>query len=399
MKLLWLAWRNIRYYRDVSAAIVISIAIAVTLLFLGMVVNWGIDRGLQTCAQRFGADLLVIPEGVQSELESVFWLGQPAKHYFDGRVLDGLRSVKGVSKVSPQVYLESAAASCCTAGHVFLIGYDPRTDFTVLPWIGFRQESGYGEDDAVVGANIIQPVGLHLVFYNHRFKIAAQLDRTGLGVYDNAVYLPMETVYRMAEDSKTKSRTNKIELKEGSISAVLVRLEKGASPTKVSQEIERQNPGLQTVRMAGLAQAVKEKLPQLQQNFTFWLVAVWISTLFFIAIIFYLFNQTRRREHGLLRAMGGSKTDLIFLSLFEGGILTSLGGITGIALALILKSLFYNWLMLSLKMPLLYPAFTVQLLSAALLTFSVFVFGLAAIAYPAYAMASEEPYESIRYSG
>lgn len=374
-------------------------AVAVALLFLGLVVNWGVERGLDAYAGRLGADLLVIPEGDISGLESLFWLGRAEKKYFSDKVIEGLRAIEGIEAASPQVFLESAAASCCSAGYVFLIGYDPQTDFTLLPWVGAREKKTIGPDDAIVGANIIQPVGLNLVFYSHRFKIVAQLDRTGLGVYDNAVYLPKKTVYRMAEESRTKPKTYELDLEKGEISAVFIKLEKKADPTEVSRKIEQRFSSIQAVRMDGLAQAVRKKLPRLQQNFFFWLAAVWVSVFFFLAAIFYLFNQTRRREQGLIIVMGGNRNDLVALMFLESGILMAAGGITGIVLAVTIELLFYRWLMLTLKVPLLYPAFSAQLSAAALVVGSVVVLGLAASTYPAYLAATEEPYESVRFSG
>ena len=48
---------------------------------------------------------------------------------------------RGVAVASPQVYLESLShASCCAVSHMFIVAYDPRTDFTVEPWL--HQELG-----------------------------------------------------------------------------------------------------------------------------------------------------------------------------------------------------------------------------------------------------------------
>lgn len=399
VKLLFLAWRNIRYYQNVSLAIIVSVAIAVALLFFGLIVNWGVSRGLEVYAQRLGADLIVVPKNAADQFDSVLWLGQPVKAYFHQEVLSKLRSTKGVNKVSPQLFLESAAASCCTAGHVFLIGYDSETDFTLLPWIRSLPQGKPGVDDVIVGSNIIQPVGLNLVFYNHRFKIAAQLDRTGLGIYDNAVYLPMETAYKMAEESRFKAQTNQIDLKNGQISSVMIQLKEGADPVKVSREIERLFPSLKAVSTTSLAQAVRRKMPQLQRHFALWLAVVWLSVFFLLEIIFYLLNQSRRREHGILRAMGGSKKDLVLLVILESSLLMVAGGAAGIVLAVLLKTLFYQWLALSLSTPLLYPVASVQLAVALFSILAVLIVGLLGTVYPAYSIASKEPYESIRYSG
>jgi putative ABC transport system permease protein len=369
------------------------------LLFFGLTINSGIDRGLETYRERFGADILVVPKYAPEDLDSVYLLGKSEKSYFNDKIIRKLKAIKGVKKASPQVFLESASSSCCSTGRVFLIGFDPATDFVLRPWVGTRQTTGIGADDIIIGANIIQPVGARLSFYNHRFRIVAKLDRTGLGIYDNAVYLPIKTAYKMAKESRIKPGTYRLDLEKGSISTILIQLEKNVSSSAISRKIEKRFPSVKAVRMAGLGQAVKEKLPRLKRTFLFWLVAVWASTFLFISIVFYLFNQIRRREYGIFQAIGGSKKDLIHLVLLESGILTIFGGLIGVYLAVAVMELFYEWTIASLKVPLLYPSLGSQLLTAFLSVAIVLIVGLTGAAYPAYLTASKEPYECIRYNG
>ncbi len=376
-----------------------GVTIAIALLFLGLMVSWGVERGLETYRARLGADLLVAPREVKGNMESIFLLGKSEKQYFNGKIVDELRSLKGIKRISPQVFLESVAASCCSAGYVFIIGYDPKTDFTLLPWISLRERGKIGKDDAVVGANIIQPVGFFLRFYGHRFKIVAQLDRTGVGFYDNAVYLPIETVYKMAQESKVKPEIYDLNLKRGWISTAFIELEKGVNAQEIEGKIKRRYPNLETVKAIGLVKKVKEELPRLQRYFFIFISFVSVALFFLITIVFYLFNQMRRREHGLLRALGGRKMDLLTLVLLEGSLLILFGSFAGIILALTIKHLFYRWVIFTLKMPLLYPSLSLQLLGMMISTTLILVIGLVGAFYPAYLIANEEPYESIRFSG
>lgn len=44
--------------------------------------------------------------------------------------------IPGVEAVSPQIYLKSMFdAPCCAVSEMFMVVYEPDTDFTVTPWL------------------------------------------------------------------------------------------------------------------------------------------------------------------------------------------------------------------------------------------------------------------------
>ncbi len=53
----------------------------------------------------------------------------------DRAMLDQVKVVDGVKNVTPQLFVKPTSFTCCFNVDVFLIAFDPETDFTVKPWL------------------------------------------------------------------------------------------------------------------------------------------------------------------------------------------------------------------------------------------------------------------------
>jgi putative ABC transport system permease protein len=104
----------------------------------------------------------------------------------------------------------------------------------------------------------------------------------------------------------------------------------------------------------------------------------------------------RRREIGLLRAIGANKVHIATIILSESSLLSAAGGAAGIILGFVLLASFKNLMLHYLKLPYLFPA-TPELivLTAGALFFSILT-GLFAALLPSLAVLRVEPYEAIR---
>jgi putative ABC transport system permease protein len=74
------------------------------------------------------------PQGSESKIESALLMGVPAKFWMPEDNVNKIAAVPGVEAVSPQFYLAAlTGASCCSVPDMFMIAYDPKTDFTIQP--------------------------------------------------------------------------------------------------------------------------------------------------------------------------------------------------------------------------------------------------------------------------
>ena len=145
MSLLQLAWKNISgnglrsWVVALCALVVAAFALFATLLLRGAATS------LELATNRLGADIVVVPEGAQAELEGALLTGVPVSFWMPEEVVAQLRAIPGVEAASPQVYLTTlVGASCCSVSEMFMVAYDPETDFTVRPWLEERHLADLG---------------------------------------------------------------------------------------------------------------------------------------------------------------------------------------------------------------------------------------------------------------
>jgi len=129
-----------------------------------------------------------------------------------------------------------------------------------------------------------------------------------------------------------------------------------------------------------------------------WIISIilWFIVLLIMAFAFYMIVNERRREIGLLRAIGANKRHIATIILSEASLLSAAGGATGIILGYVLLASFKNLMLHYLKLPYLFPE-TPELivLTVGALFFSILT-GLFAALLPSLAVLRVEPYEAIR---
>ena len=126
MSLLQLAWKNISgnglrsWVVALCALVVAAFALFATLLLRGAATS------LELATNRLGADIVVVPEGAQTEMEGALLMGVPAQFWMPVENVEKLAKVPGVEAVSPQIYLATlVGASCCSVSQMFMIAEKP----------------------------------------------------------------------------------------------------------------------------------------------------------------------------------------------------------------------------------------------------------------------------------
>ena len=132
MSLFQLAWKNISgnsfrsWVVSLCALLVAGFALTTTLLMRGA------ENSLRLAIDRLGADIVVVPAGSEAKIESALLMGVPAKFWMPQDNIGKISMIPGIEAVSPQLYLATlTGASCCSVSDMFMIAYDPETDFTL----------------------------------------------------------------------------------------------------------------------------------------------------------------------------------------------------------------------------------------------------------------------------
>ncbi|MGA2918800.1 ABC transporter permease [Methanoregula sp.] len=376
-----------------NGALVLAFAFIAASLFSGHYLLAGASDSVKSEIAKLGADLIVVPANYTADSEAVLLRGEPSTFFFDDSVVPRIRNVSGVEQVEPQIFIASLTASCCSLP-VQLIAIDPAQDFTIAPWLEQKREKPLGPDEIIVGSKIVAGAGTNLTFFGHSFRVVGKLDPTGTGL-DTSIFLRTDDAYKMANDSKV-SAVKPLVLPQGVASAVLVRVNDAAEATNVSYRIVDQVPGTRVLTSSALVSTVSDQLAGITRILDLSALVATLVSLPLIALISLMVANERRREIGVLRALGATRSMIFRLILGESVIIAAIGGIIGIGSSWIILVLFQSYISVMTRIPLSIPAVS-SLVSISVLTFvvTVAVGGLAAL-YPAVRSALMEPYEAIR---
>lgn len=356
MSLPWLAWRNIR--GNAFRSVVVSLC---ALLVAGFVLSTtlvmrGAESSLQLAMARLGADVVVVPQGAESKVESALLMGTPASVWMPVDKLDSLRAVRGVAVASPQLYLSTLKdAACCSVSDMFLVAYDPETDFTVQPWLEEKMGSGLRLGESVGGTYVFVPPGeQNIKLYGYFLTLKANLEPTGTGL-DQSMFLTFDTARDMARISRTQAEEPLV-IPEGNISAVMIKVAPGNSPENVALRIMHEVPGVTPITSPNLFQAQRKQLAGLLATIVAVLVLTWVLSVLLIGLVFSMAASERRRELGALRALGATRRFVFQSLLSEAGILALTGAAIGLGLAALVTYLFRNFIISSLGLPFILPS-------------------------------------------
>lgn len=393
-----LALRNLQRKPFRTYVLALAIAIAIGAVFATATVMWGVERSLGLGFSKFGADALVVPRGALVNIKSALLTGEPSTFYMSGSYAQNIRALSGVAKVTPQLFLTTSAGAHCIVGNAFLVGFDPATDFTIRPWLYQKQEREFTKDDVIAGGNNSYHVGDVVYFYGETFTVFGKLDRTGIGLYDNAIFLHIDKAYDLAESAKKYSDVPAMGFARGDVSALLVQIGNEAKANLIRFAIAR-NPQVRVVTAGNIVTSVRQNLAALFAGTVVLTIVLIVANVLMISAIFSTVVNERRRELGLLRAVGARRSSIFALVICESMILTALGGCVGIGLGVILLRVFARSIgfhLETLNIPLLWPPLAqISLVGCASLLFALLVGALGA-AYPAYAAGRIEPYDAIR---
>ncbi len=398
MTLFSLSLQNLKRKPFRTYALALAVAIASGAVFSTATVMWGVERSLQVGFSKFGADLMVLPKGALVSMKAALLTGEPSTFYMEEVQAKEIRALSGVAKVSPQVFLTTADGACCIIGNAFVVGFDPQTDFTVLPWLSQKLDRPLGKDDAIVGGVNPYQIGENIFFYGQNLTVYGKLDKTGIGLYDNAIFITIEKAYELSEGSKKRPDVVPLALERGKVSTLLVQLGSTAKANLVRFAISK-NPQVKVVTAGNVITSVRQNLVALFSGTVILSGVLVVGNILMISAIFSTIVNERRKELGLLRAIGAKKRGIFRLVVTESVLLTTLGGMLGVVVGGILLRVYERTIVFhleSLNIPFLWPSWgLIGGVALACVALSLLV-GALGVLYPALVGSRMEPYDAIR---
>jgi len=396
MSLLQLAWKNISgnglrsWVVALCALLVAAFALFSTLLLRGAA------SSLELAAARLGADIVVVPEGAQTEIEGALLMGAPAHFWMPQEAVGKLAAIPGVEAVSPQIYLSTLLnASCCSVSEMFMIAYDPDTDFTVRPWLQQRLPAGLGLGEVIGGDYIFATEGENgILVYGAQLTLKGNLEPTGTGL-DQSIFFTLETAHEVARISQTQA-LEPLVIPPDQVSAILLQTKPGSNNEQLAVEIYRTVPGVYPIQSDNLFASSRTQLKSLLNTVVVIMALIWPLAIVLIGMVYLMAANERHRELGVLRALGATRGFVAQSLLTEASLLALCGASVGAFLATLAIYLFRKLIMTSLGVPFLLPppgSLALQIgIGLLLAMFSVFLAAL----LPAIRISRQDPAIAMR---
>ena len=372
-----------------------ALLLAAFALFTTVIMR-GAETSLRLTIDRLGADIIVVPEGSETKIESALLMGIPARFWMPEDNLGKLAAIEGVDVASPQLYLTTlTGADCCSVSDMFMIAYDPSSDFTIQPWLKSNLGSGLRLGEVVGGSFISATEGdQNIKVYGYLVTLKENLEPTGTGL-DQTMFLTFDTAYDIAGKSSIQAESV-LEIPPDSISAVLIKVKPDGDSHAVAVDIVQKVPGVTPIESTNLFQSYRKQMTGLLKSILVILSVTWGLSVVLIGLVFSMAANERRKELGVLRALGATRLFVFQSLLAEASLLALFGGLTGLAVAGMAIYLFRNLIMFSLDIPFLLPSPASLLIQiGAGLLLALFSVNLAAF-LPAYHISRQDPAIAMR---
>ena len=309
--------------------VIFSFILSASLLVSG-ILKESMQQSVDKTVDRMGADVIVVPKEYATNYSDALFSGEQCSFYFDKSWYSQVENIKGIKQMSPQLYLASMSADCCSEP-VQLIAFDPDTDFIVQPWLEKLGLLGLKDDEVLAGNSLTTDVGDMYKFFGESLKVAGKLEKTGTG-YDHCAFMNFKTAQRLMNTEQAKKNVTEGKDPQSVISTIMIRVEDDVRVSKVSNSINYglgDNSPIKAYTANGIISSVADSVASFSSFTTVLNYLLLLMAVLAIVCIFTITIVQRKTEFGVMLTLGASKGKLIGILLTEGLTVSLMGGILG----------------------------------------------------------------------
>ncbi|MFN3480784.1 MAG: ABC transporter permease [Thermodesulfovibrionales bacterium] len=336
------AKKNLRRKPLMTFVLIISISLLVSIFIFSLSFVINVTSSIKKTSERLGADILIVPAGTRGAAEDVLLENRAKPFYMKREIIERVKQIKGIDTVTAQTYLVTLTGLCCDVPETLVVAFDQDTDFIVSPWLKERLKRHLKKGEAIAGQESFLNINLGLMeidstLFGNTFRIVGSLDKTGTGL-DNAIFISDENMEDIIKNGK-------VDIKPGHISILFVKVKKGYDPYNVARNIEDNIVEVDTMARRDIGKNLVNSLRDINSIFILSLLVSSLLSVFLTWAIFSAIVNERRREVGIMRAMGAKTVHVTGLFLIEvliiAAIGSSVGAISGTLLSLSLSKSFH----------------------------------------------------------
>ena len=381
-------------------AILLALAVAVGAGsgFTASVLHAAIEASMSVSMRRMGADLMVVPRETTVNLSAALLTVEPTDRTLDTTTVEALARLPGVERASAQRYF--ALRSADGHGQQDLIAFDAGTDFPVLPRLVQKLDRPLRRGDVIVGGRRPETPGGTATLYGRSFPVYGKLALTGVGPFERAYFVTFETAAEVAAAAR-EAGPDVIDPTSDHASALLLALKVGATPEQV-QFAAANLPDAQVISGNGLNTSVRHALSSLLGGAVVFIILILSTTAILVGAMYTSMLGERRRDLGLLLAVGMRPARVAWLILVEAAVTAGLGGMCGIVLGgagLLAFERSIGFSFASRQVAFTWPPPIAILQMGAVAALSCCFVGIGGAVVPALRAVRAEPYALVRGEG
>jgi len=396
-----LALQNLGRRKARTLLLLAAVAVCSGAIFTGAVLMRSIETSMAVGFTRLGADMLVIPAGTLTNITAALLTAEPTDLTLDASELPRLERLKGVRKAAPQLIFRTDASGYGRGELIDLIAFDPRRDITVQPWLEQHLDRPLREGDVIVGGRREGPLGSELLLFGRPLTVYGKLGKTAVGTHERGLFITFATLDELRDIMRQICGT-KAPLEPNKLSGVLLELAPGATTQQVRFAALANFPDIKVVAGESMLTSIRQGLAALLNGVLGLMVIMFVSTALMVSVLFSAIITERRRELGLLKAIGARRGQIIGMLLTEAALATALGGVMGCVLGVLLMRIYEHSLVYYLDrmgIPFVWLSTAAVGLIALACILLASLIGIAGALYPAWRASRQEPYDLIRSEG
>lgn len=384
MNLLKFALKNLIHRKVRTGITILSIGIAIAILFTVMTFNKGYETSLKDQIQKMGIHIMVIPIGCPYEAASLILKGGEIPNYLPQSVLRDITKMDEIEIAAPVLI------------HGIVKPEEGRTDiyagidssmFKLKNWWRINGNFFQKENDIILGgdASLIElsKTGdqIYLPEYDKVFDVVGVLDQTGTED-DGFFYLSLSTAQQLFG-------------LEQKITGINIRLRNPEMASVVARRLE-EIPEVEVITMSELLGTMLSLVGSVRTLILSIVIIIIAISSFsvFNTILMSVFE--RKREIGIMTATGASRFHIFSLIWLESLLLSFVGGIVGFVIAIVASHGIENIVKRFLPLA---PRESVVSLEPEIFMYSlvfIIAIGLVAGFYPAFFASRRRPTETLR---
>jgi putative ABC transport system permease protein len=397
-----IALQNLGRRKARTLLLAAAVAICSGAVFTGAVLMRSIEDSMDVGFTRLGADLLVVPEGTLTNITAALLTAEPTDLTLDSAIVDRIASLKGIRRAAPQLVFRTDLSGYGGRDEaVDMIAFDPARDITVQPWLEQHLDRPLRTGDVIVGGRRDEAIGSQLLLFGRPLTVYGRLGRTAVGTHERGLFVSFDTMDALRQ-TILEICGSKAPLEPNKVSGALFELAPGATTRQARFALLANFPGVKVIGGESMLTSIRQGLTALLDGVLALMVVMFVSTAAMVSVMFSAIVAERRRELGLIKAIGARRGQIVGVLLTEAAIATAAGGIFGCMLGVLLMRLFEHSLVYYLQglgIPFVWlGTATINLIAVACVLLASLI-GVIGALLPAWRASRADPYDLIRSEG